>query len=172
MNEKDWGKPVLVDGHLGIRFERYLQMGAERVWRLLTEPRELGAWMAEAEVELRVGGAYVLHFPDGDARCRVSTMEPYRLLQLDWASPHTPGGALMRAELLPEHDACRLVLVFALFERGPLADLAVSWHIKLDYMRDYALGQERPIVPTNVFRAYYRPAFAKYRHLIARPGRS
>ena len=78
------------DDHQVLRFERRLDHPVERVWRALTEPDELAAWLALAELELTEGGRVVLTWqntdPDGNtavARGTVSALDPPRLLELD-----------------------------------------------------------------------------------------
>jgi uncharacterized protein YndB with AHSA1/START domain len=162
MNEDGLGEIVLVDGRRGIRFERHLNAAAEKVWGMLTDPKELAGWLAEAKVEPRIGGVYALKFPTGEARCRVRGFGSARLLELDWSSPDAPGSTL-RVELQPVDDACRLVLLHLLLERGSLPDLAANWHLKLDYLRDHTLGVETPKQPWSGLRAQYRDAADVFR---------
>ena len=50
----------------------------ERVWRALTDPAELGAWCMPAEIDLRVGGAYVFQ---GEKWGHILALEPPRLIR-------------------------------------------------------------------------------------------
>ena len=50
-----------------LRFERQLRHPVERVWRALTEPDEIAAWLALTELDLTEGGAVVLSWQNTDA---------------------------------------------------------------------------------------------------------
>lgn len=56
------------------------------VWNALTEPGELAAWFgAEAEIDLRVGGAIRFRWPDGtERRGLVVDVDPPRRLAFRW----------------------------------------------------------------------------------------
>jgi uncharacterized protein YndB with AHSA1/START domain len=56
------------------------------VWDALTDPGELAAWFgADAEVDLRVGGAIRFHWPDGsERRGLVIDLDPPRRLAFRW----------------------------------------------------------------------------------------
>ena len=69
-----------------IRFERRLSHPVERVWTALTDPDEIAAWLAAAELELEEGGSVVLSWQNTDdegntavARGTVSALDPPRL---------------------------------------------------------------------------------------------
>ena len=52
-----------VDGdRRAVRFERRYEATPAEVWSALTEPERLARWLADAELDLRVGGQYVLRF--------------------------------------------------------------------------------------------------------------
>jgi uncharacterized protein YndB with AHSA1/START domain len=56
------------------------------VWDALTDPAELAEWFgADAEVDLRVGGAVWFRWPDGsERRGLVIDLDPPRLLAFRW----------------------------------------------------------------------------------------
>jgi uncharacterized protein YndB with AHSA1/START domain len=120
-----------------IRFERRLHHPVERVWRALTEPDEIAAWLALAELELTEGGRVVLTWqntdPDGNtavARGTVSALDPPRLLELD-----TDIHGRLRWELAPDGDGTALTFTAdaKLPEDWELEVLA-GWHIHLDHL--------------------------------------
>lgn len=51
-----------VEGGWELSFERRLRHPPERVWRALATPEGLACWLAEAELEPRVGGRLELNF--------------------------------------------------------------------------------------------------------------
>jgi DNA-binding transcriptional ArsR family regulator len=50
------------DGGLVVAFDRTLDRSPTKVWAALTDPRILANWLGEVEVDLRVGGAFVIRF--------------------------------------------------------------------------------------------------------------
>jgi len=64
----------------------------ERVWELLTDPRELPRWWPDAaELDPRVGGRVVLKFGPGDVSGEVTEWEPPRALAFTWEASNLPG---------------------------------------------------------------------------------
>ena len=64
------------------------------VWEALTDPAELAAWFgADAEVDLRIGGAIRFRWPDGsERRGLVIDIDPPRRLAFRWRELR-PGAA-------------------------------------------------------------------------------
>ena len=120
-----------------IRFERRLHHPVERVWRALTEPDEIAAWLALAELELTEGGRVVLTWqntdPDGNtavAEGTVSALDPPRLLELD-----TDIHGRLRWEL--ERDGDGTALSFTADAQLPEdweLEVLAGWHIHLDHL--------------------------------------
>jgi uncharacterized protein YndB with AHSA1/START domain len=120
-----------------LRFERRLHHPVERVWRALTEPDELAAWLALAELELTEGGRVVLTWqntdPEGNtavARGSVSALDPPRVLELD-----TDIHGRLRWELEPDGDGT--VLTFTADAQLPQdweLEVLAGWHIHLDHL--------------------------------------
>jgi uncharacterized protein YndB with AHSA1/START domain len=120
-----------------IRFERRLDHPVERVWRALTEPGEIAAWLALAELDLTEGGRAVLTWQNTDtegntavARGTVSALDPPRLFELD-----TDIHGRLRWELEPDGDGTLLTFTVEaqLPDEYELQVLA-GWHIHLDHL--------------------------------------
>lgn len=96
-----------------IRFERRYDATPAEVWSALTEPGRLARWLADAELDLRVGGEYVLRFSGEDqgqtTRGEVVAIEPERLLELTWLYPGEEN-TVLRFELRPDGEGTILVL--------------------------------------------------------------
>jgi uncharacterized protein YndB with AHSA1/START domain len=81
---------TMMDSH-SIRFERLLPGPVEPMWDFLTKPESLATWLAQAEIELGVGGRVELRFDVDEAPGRkkagslirgvVTRCEPPRLLE-------------------------------------------------------------------------------------------
>ena len=129
--------------HQVIRFERRLGHPVERVWRALTEPDEIAAWLALAELELREGGRVVLRWQNTDedgntavARGTVSALDPPRLVEFD-----TDIHGRLRWELEPDGDDTLLIFTAEaqLPEEYELEVLS-GWHIHLDHLEELLDG--------------------------------
>ena len=120
-----------------IRFERRLRHPVERVWRALTEPGELAAWLALAELEPVEGGRVVLTWQNTDAegntavaRGTVSAFDPPRLIELD-----TDIHGRLRWELEPDGDGTTLSFTAEVeLPDDYETEVAAGWHIHLDHL--------------------------------------
>ena len=67
----------------------------EEVWNALTDPGELAEWFgAEAEIDLRVGGAVRFRWPDGmERRGVVIEVDPPYRLTFRWRELRTAGAS-------------------------------------------------------------------------------
>lgn len=129
-----------------LRFERRLAHPVERVWAALTEPEQLAAWLAEADIELAAGGRVELRWLNTDqdgnqavARGTITTLEPPRLLEMD-----TDIHGLLRWQLRPDGEGC--VLTFSAAVQLPedmLPIVSAGWHIHLDHLADALVN--RPV---------------------------
>ena len=123
-----------------IRFERHLNHPVERVWRAISDPDEIVAWLAVADLDLVPGGRAELRWLNTDqggehavARGVVTAVDPPHLLELD-----TDRHGLIRWELRPSgHDSNACLLTFTASVALPtelrLIVLA-GWHTHLDFL--------------------------------------
>jgi uncharacterized protein YndB with AHSA1/START domain len=134
----------LPDGRHQLRYQRTLGHSVARVWAALTEPSELVGWLADAQVELSVGGRIVLRWlnTDDQGNTAISTgtirrLDPPWLLEYD-SDIH----GLLRWELQELPDGC--ALTFTTITPAPLEYLPLvqaGWHIHLDHLADALAGQ-------------------------------
>lgn len=114
------------------RFERHLQHPVEQVWALLTENDQLAKWFSELEVdELREGGLIKFNMPDGTyEEISILELKMYSVLEYTW------GEDIVRFELHPESDGCRLLLIEKItsITNHTSKDLA-GWHVCLEVIR-------------------------------------
>jgi uncharacterized protein YndB with AHSA1/START domain len=69
-----------------------LDEAPEKVWRALTEPALLAAWLMPNDIRPEVGHRFTLraapgtfeHGRGGDIACKVEAVEPHRLLRFSW----------------------------------------------------------------------------------------
>lgn len=147
-----------------LRFERSLPGPVERVWDYLVKPELRRTWLADGEMDLRVGGEIEMVWRNeeiGDRadsaperylslsgyRCTgvVTACEPPRLLAFTWDEPGS--SSEIRIELSEIEAAAgrtpvrtqgqvRLVLThMRLRSRGSVEGTATGWHTHLDFLR-------------------------------------
>lgn len=93
-------------GFCEVRFTRSYPAPPAEVWAALTEPESIARWLAPTiEIDLCPGGAYELR----GLPARVRSVEPERLLELDW-EPAGEDPSVVRFELTPHEDGTQLVL--------------------------------------------------------------
>jgi uncharacterized protein YndB with AHSA1/START domain len=99
-----------VDGTCEVRYTRYYRATPEEVWAALTEPDSLARWLAPAgEVALRRDGPFELELEGETMKGRVRSVEPSRLLELDWIDAGGPA-SIVRFELSSDAGGTVLVL--------------------------------------------------------------
>jgi uncharacterized protein YndB with AHSA1/START domain len=115
-------------------FERRLAAPRERVWRALTDPDELAGWLAQAEIDLRVGGAVVLKFHDGDnvERGTITELREPEVLAYTWNEGKTD--SLVRFELQPDGTGTRLTLRHTFEGEADLPSYGGGWHHHLELL--------------------------------------
>jgi uncharacterized protein YndB with AHSA1/START domain len=100
-----------------IRAQVDLEHPVELVWRALTEPPLLARWFVEADIRPRVGAAFRLRAPSGEAAlagfdpttlAEVTAVDPPRKLVMRWRSDQLQ--TLVTWDLEPIAGGCRLVV--------------------------------------------------------------
>jgi uncharacterized protein YndB with AHSA1/START domain len=76
-----------------LRFTRRYRASLEEVWQALTDPASISRWLG----------------PPADVDARMRTVEPGRVLELDWTR-RGEGDSLVRLELAPDGAGTVLVL--------------------------------------------------------------
>jgi uncharacterized protein YndB with AHSA1/START domain len=154
-----FGTVEQVDEKYVLRFERRLDHPIERVWRALTEPRELEKWMAKAEqLELEEGGKLVLQWqneitaeqiaeydikgieePGKPRRVHgtITRLEPPRLIEYK-----TDVHGLLRWELREDGDGCVLEFSDTLEVPDEMRpQVLAGWHSHLDRLAAALAGR-------------------------------
>jgi uncharacterized protein YndB with AHSA1/START domain len=98
-----------VNGEPTLRFERRLRHAPAKVWRAVSDPAEMKHWFpAAVEAELRPGAPMRFVFPeeavvDGAWDGEVLEVDEPKVFMFRWNSD------VLRIELIPDGDGCRLV---------------------------------------------------------------
>ncbi len=128
------------EGLTVIRFQRRLAHPVERVWQALTDPQELEAWLAAAEVDLREGGTVRLRWLNTDSEgnkaqmtATITRLDPPHLIEYDGDIHGT-----LRWELRPEGSGSVLTFSSTLPAlEGEMGHMVPSgWHIHLDFLEE------------------------------------
>lgn len=128
------------DGRWTLVFVRQLAHEPQRVWRALTDPRELGEWSPfDADRDLGHAGPATLTMAGGDGSERsaitVRRADPPSLLEYTWDED------VLRWELEPAASGTRLTLRHTVADKDWLARVAGGWHICLDVAERMLAGE-------------------------------
>jgi uncharacterized protein YndB with AHSA1/START domain len=164
MMSTDGTHEKLQDGRHRVRFERRLNHPIEKVWSAITEPREIEAWLAQADVELREGGRVHLEWLNTDedgnryeganATGVVSRLDPPHLVEYD-----TDRHGTLTWELAADGAATQLTFTATLELPDEQAlDNLSGWHVHLDFLEDWLDDDQRvdwPNWPRERWQAIY-----------------
>ncbi|MBS0360056.1 MAG: SRPBCC family protein [Proteobacteria bacterium] len=122
-----------VGDHYEITFVRRFARPVEKVWAALTTPARLADWLAQAEIDLRVGGRFSLYWPTHDHRMEgvITELDPPNVFAWTWPAPEHPD-SVVRWTLAPDGDGCRLTLTQSGLTAAPLKDAAAGWHTHME----------------------------------------
>jgi uncharacterized protein YndB with AHSA1/START domain len=142
-----------------LRFRRRVPYPVQRVWSALTDPAELAGWWGDAEIDLKVGGAFVLRWrntaADGSTatmRATITHLEAPRLLETS-GSPH----GVLRWELTPDGDGT--VLDFSSTVELPAqyrTMVLAGWHWHLDALAPWLGGTTADLVAVTGWDEVHR----------------
>ncbi|RUY14882.1 SRPBCC domain-containing protein, partial [Mesorhizobium sp. M7A.F.Ca.CA.004.12.1.1] len=74
-----------------LEFEYELAEPPEKVWRALTIPELLAAWMMPNDISPEIGNRFAFAGPDTPIECEILDAEPEKLLRYSWREQ--PGDA-------------------------------------------------------------------------------
>jgi uncharacterized protein YndB with AHSA1/START domain/DNA-binding transcriptional ArsR family regulator len=154
----DHGHTLLIDDRMGavldtyagyeLAFERLIARPVAAVWTALTRPARLTQWLAQAEVELRVGGAFALTFHDQDDQTSgvITDLRPPHHLAWTWPHPNHPR-SVVTFDLSANAEGALLTLIQDGLSAPDLADIAAGWHAHLARLTDAVDGIATPWSP-------------------------
>jgi uncharacterized protein YndB with AHSA1/START domain len=125
-------------GAAEVVFERRFRAPRERVWRALTDPGELAAWLAPAQIDFREGGSVVLEFDDGIERGTITELREPEVFAYTWNEGKTD--SLVRFELEPDGGGTRLTLRHTFEGEVDLPSYGAGWHHHLELLTAQVAG--------------------------------
>jgi uncharacterized protein YndB with AHSA1/START domain len=141
-----WATLDTIGGKTILRFERRLAHPPAKVFNAISDPAELRHWFpATVETELRPGAPVTFTFEDMDIDAsggEIVEVEPPKLLVYTW------GDDVLRWEVVPEGDGCRLFFSHTLAEGGMsggrpgAARNAAGWDVCLGALTARLAGEE------------------------------
>jgi uncharacterized protein YndB with AHSA1/START domain len=143
MTTTDGTHETLDGGRHRLRFERHLRHPIDRVWRAISDPDEIEAWLARAEVDLRPDGRIHLEWLNTDEEGKryegaqmtgtITRLEPPRLLEYD-SDVH--GRLTWELEDAGGETDLTFTCVVELPDDQVLDNLS-GWHIHLDFLEGW-----------------------------------
>jgi uncharacterized protein YndB with AHSA1/START domain len=124
------------DGGYVLAYERRLDKSPSEVWAALTDPVILMRWLSRCEVDLRIGGEFIIHFFDGKETMSgvIRALETNRLIEYTWDEQGSPD-SVVRWTIAPDGKSCRLTLTHTLpagTTDAITTELGGGWHAILD----------------------------------------
>jgi uncharacterized protein YndB with AHSA1/START domain len=133
----DRGTYVGYDGKPAVRFERNYPYPIDRLWRAITEPKELARWFPSGVAhEGKVGGTITFDgdpYSDPSAGTILAFVRP-RAVSFTW------GEDVLHFTLEAVGEHCRLVLINVLAEAEAAARNAAGWTICLSELDKWLAG--------------------------------
>jgi uncharacterized protein YndB with AHSA1/START domain len=157
--DPDWAVLDTIGGKAVVRFERRLAHAPEKVFRAISDPAELRHWFPAAmETELRAGAPIRFTFEEHDIDApggEVLEVDPPKLFVYTW------GDDVLRWEIVPEGDGCRLFFSQTIAGGGisggrpGSARNAAGWDVCLAALAARLDGDAAPEIPWfPLFEAY------------------
>ena len=129
-----------------LTFERRYDVPVARVWAALTTPERVAGWLADAEIDLRIGGVFRLSFPDHNYTMTGHIIELVPQQVIAWTWPHTEHpDSVVRWELFSEGSGCRLRLTQTRLGSPHLTSVAAGWHTHLEALPGAIEGFRTPL---------------------------
>lgn len=152
------------NGDWVVAFDRWIDRPPEKIWGALTDPTRLANWLGDVEVDLRLGGAFVIRFRKMTVvmKGKITALEPGRLLEYSWLENYGMPESSVRWVIEPYAAGCRLKLTHRFPAAYPLKDLTSflgGWHAFLNAIPSGADGTFVPYADERELEAGYRSRY-------------
>jgi uncharacterized protein YndB with AHSA1/START domain len=148
-------------GGFVVGFERRIDRPVAKVWAALTDPRILSNWLGEVELDLRVGGRYIIRFRKMSIVMtgQITALEPGRMLEYTWHENYGMPASSVRWEVSPADTGCYLRLSHSFTSECVLKEIVgflAGWHKFLDAIAPAVDGEFVPYSDEKALDAEYR----------------
>jgi uncharacterized protein YndB with AHSA1/START domain len=152
------------DGGYVVAFDRVMNRSPEDIWSALTDKERLARWLGDVEVDLRVGGAYIIRFRTMSVVMtgQITALEPGRMIEYSWLENYGMPSSLVRWEIVPLAAGCRLKLTHRFPPGCKLKDMTSflgGWHAFMDAIPIAAGGAFVPYADEKGLEAGYRKRY-------------
>jgi uncharacterized protein YndB with AHSA1/START domain len=141
--DADLGRVTVADDALRVVFRRFYKKPAEKVWAAVTVPERLADWLANAEIEPRVGGSVRFTWTSANHSMegKVVAYDPPKTFAWTW--PLDGRDTVVSFEMEPDGDGCWLTLTHAgLDPKGKQGGgVRAGWHSHLEGVADAIEGR-------------------------------
>ena len=124
-----------------VTFERRYPKRRADVWDAITNPDRLAQWLDDTTLDLRVGGAFVVHFGDAPMRGTITDLEPGTLIAYSWHEGR-PDASHVRWELSDDGEGTRMRLIHTRLAAASPDGFAAGWHQHLEQLESLLGGEE------------------------------
>ena len=132
-----------IDGGSLLRFRCRFGQSLSRVWQALTVDEQLSAWFpCRVRLEERAGGRIEFLFPGEEpVHGEVLELESENRLAFTWDEE------VLRWQLHPDAEGCRLMMTNTLQDPQTRAKVAAGWHSCFEQLAAMLAGEEGEPVP-------------------------
>jgi uncharacterized protein YndB with AHSA1/START domain len=152
------------DGGFVVAFDRRIDRPAAKAWAALTDPKILANWLGDVELDLRVGGNYIIHFRRLSVVMNgtITALDPGHVLEYDWRENYGMPASKIRWEVVPAETGCRIKLSHTFTSACVLDEIigfAGGWHAFLDAIAVASDGTLVPYTDEKELDAGYRARY-------------
>jgi uncharacterized protein YndB with AHSA1/START domain len=143
LSDEPLGEVTIDADALQVVFHRSYRRPIEKVWAAITVPARLADWLANAEIEMKVGGAIRLDwFGHNRMVGRIVALDPPRTFAWTWTLDGRE--TVVRFDLEADGDGCRLILTHSgLSPRaGSGGGVRAGWHSHLAGIDEAIAGRK------------------------------
>lgn len=112
MSALDGSVQTTRDGGYVVAFDRAIDQPPAKVWAALTDPKILANWLGEVELDLRVGGAYIIRFRKVTVVMTgvITALDAGKVLEHTWKENYGMPASKVRWGVRSAEGGCRLEL--------------------------------------------------------------
>jgi uncharacterized protein YndB with AHSA1/START domain len=146
LSDAPLGEVTTTADALQVVFHRHYNKPIEKVWAAVTTPERLADWLAEAEIEMKVGGRIRFNWNSGAHQMegRVVALDPPHTFAWTWMLDERE--TVVRFDLKADADGCWLTLTHSGLnpKGGSGSGVRAGWHAHLEGIPEAMEGRKTP----------------------------